>query len=252
MQAYGPSFARVYNLRWTAFAAQVSPRIRAFYEMTPIGRENHSLLDLCCGTGQLAQHFLDHGYQVTGLDLSEAMLSYACSNNAPYIVAGLATFICGDAADFRLDEPFGLVVSTFDALNHLPNFQSLSNCFHSVYRVLEDGGLFVFDLNTLKGLQRWTGVSVNDTPEMMLVTRNLYDPQQSKAFSYISGFLPVGNGYWERFEEVAYNIGYALEDVKQALMDTGFHSVRFVRDQDFQNPIADPEQEMRIYIVTEK
>ncbi|MBE0697995.1 MAG: class I SAM-dependent methyltransferase, partial [Anaerolineaceae bacterium] len=68
MQAYGSSFARVYNLRWTAFSTQVAPRIRTYYESTPFGRENQHMLDLCCGTGQLALHFLDHGYQVTGLD----------------------------------------------------------------------------------------------------------------------------------------------------------------------------------------
>jgi SAM-dependent methyltransferase len=252
MQAYGSSFAHVYNLRWINFAQQVAPRLRAYYESTPVGRENLRVLDLCCGTGQLALHFLDQGYQVTGLDLSAPMLEYARANNAVYIVAGQARFLLGDAAEFVLDEGFGLVVSTFDALNHLPDFAALRGCFRSVYRVLEAGGVFVFDLNTLHGLKRWTGISVNDTPEMLLITRSLFDEQQQKAFTYISGYMPARDGLYERFEETAYNCAFNLEAVEKSLLETGFRRVHFARDLDLAASVPDPESEMRIFIIAEK
>lgn len=252
MQAYGTSFARIYNQRWTNFANQVAPRIRAYYESISAGFENRRLLDLCCGTGQLVLHFLDHDYQVTGLDLSGAMLEHARANSSPYIVSGQATFVQGNAADFKLPGSFGLVVSTFDALNHLPDFQALKGCFRSVYQVLAEQGVFIFDLNTLHGLRRWTGVSVNDTPEIMLIMRSLFDEQQQRAYTYISGFTPVGNGLYERFEETAYNSAFCLADVKTALLETGFRHVRFAREQDLRSPVEDPELESRIFIVVEK
>ena len=77
MQAYGRVFARVYNMKWGGFANRVAPLILDFYQNTTIGQENKSVLDLCCGTGQLAVHFLDRGYRVTGIDSSENMLYYA-------------------------------------------------------------------------------------------------------------------------------------------------------------------------------
>ncbi|MEH2088172.1 class I SAM-dependent methyltransferase [Nostoc sp.] len=40
------------------------------------------ILDLCCGTGQLAQQLNLKGYKVTGIDISEGMLDYA-QKNAP-------------------------------------------------------------------------------------------------------------------------------------------------------------------------
>lgn len=252
MQAYGPSFARIYNLRWTAFANQVAPRLRSFYETIRPGQAEPHLLDLCCGTGQLAQHFLDHGYQVTGLDLSEAMLEFARANNAAHIVAGQARFVRGDAADFALAERFDLVISTFDALNHLPDFDALAGCFGSVYCALKEGGVFIFDLNTLQGLRRWTGVTLQDTPEMMLVVRSLFDEQQQKAYTRISGFLLARDGLYERFEETAYNCAFSLRTVESSLLKAGFSSVRFAREQDLHTPIADPEAEMRIFIVVEK
>ena len=90
MQAYGPGFARIYNLRWTAFVQDVAPRILSYYERAPIAPANKSLLDVCCGTGQLAVYFLERGYRVTGLDLSEHMLHYARENVAPYVESGQA------------------------------------------------------------------------------------------------------------------------------------------------------------------
>jgi SAM-dependent methyltransferase len=252
MQAYGPSFARVYNLRWTAFATQLAPRLRAFYESGPSRGENPNVLDLCCGTGQLAQHFLDHGYQITGVDLSEPMLEHARANNAVYIITGQARFVQGDASDFTLPDTYGLVVSTYDALNHLPDFAALAGCFRSVYRVLAEDGIFIFDLNTLEGLRRWTGISVSDSPEMLLVIRSLFDEQQQKAFTAISGFIAAGNGLYERFEETAYNRAFDLAAVRQALFDCGFRRVKFAREQELQKPVENPETEQRIFIIAEK
>lgn len=252
MQAYNPSFARVYNLRWTQFAQNVAPRLRAYYESTPVGQENHTLLDLCCGTGHLAVHFLDNGYQVTGLDLSPAMLDYARANASAYIVAGLAHFITADAANFELDDQYGLVVSTFDALNHLPDFTALKSCFLSVYPRVAPGGSFIFDLNTSAGLRSWTGISIEDGADLMLVTRALYDVDSQQAFMRVSGFIAVGDGLYERFEETAREVGFELAGVQEALFETGFHTVRFSRLQDLYAPVEDPERESRIYIIAEK
>ncbi len=252
MQAYNRSFARIYNLRWTGFAQNAAPRLRACYESTPVGQQNHSLLDLCCGTGQLALDFLDNGYRVIGLDLSEAMLDYARANAAAYIVSDQARFIQGDAANFELDERFGLVLSTFDALNHLPDFNALKGCFLSVYPVLVEGGSFIFDLNTTKGLRGWTSISVEDSPELMLVTHALFDETDQKAFMRVLGFALTANELYERFEETAYEVAFNLQAVKEALLETGFHSVRFVKLQDLSAPVDDPERENRIFIVAEK
>ncbi len=93
MQAYGKGFARIYNLKWTGFARQVAPLILEYYEATPFAAANKRVLDLCCGTGQLAGYFLERGYRVVGIDLSEHMLRYARENALAYMVSGQAQFI---------------------------------------------------------------------------------------------------------------------------------------------------------------
>ena len=252
MQAYSRGFARIYNLKWINFAAQVAPRIQKFYEHTHIGQSNRSLLDVCCGTGQLAVYFLERDYRVIGLDLSEHMLRYACENAARFVEGGRAKFVQADAADFSLDGRFGLVVSTFDALNHLPDERALKGCFQSVFRVLEPDGYFIFDLNTRVGLMRWNSINVDESPEITIINRGIYDGQGSRAFARITGFIRNPDGLYERFEENAFNTVFDMDTVRRLLLDTGWCDVYFARAQDLSEPIAEPEAEGRAFIVARK
>jgi SAM-dependent methyltransferase len=250
MQAYNQGFARVYNLRWGDFSRYVAPRIQAFYEGTELGQGNRQLLDVCCGTGQLAVHFLGRGYRVTGIDLSDEMLSCARQNATPYIETGQARFVQGDAADFALSERFGLAVSTFDALNHLPDQESLRACLRCVHRVLAPGGSFVFDLNTRAGLRSdWNNISVQDLEDSTIITRGFYDDATKKAWVKISGYLCLENGLYERFEQVAYNTAFPLSWVRGALLEDGWTSAYIASIDDLGTQIQDPETERRVFFV---
>jgi SAM-dependent methyltransferase len=103
----GAAWARFYDRVGSAFAIVAAPKIRAWYETTPVGQQNRSLLDVCCGTGQLARHFLDHGYTVTALDVSAEMLRYAGEHAGDAVEAGRASFVRADAADFEIQGTFG-------------------------------------------------------------------------------------------------------------------------------------------------
>lgn len=252
MQAYGSDFARIYNLRWIGFATQLAPRILECYERTPMGQTNKSLLDVCCGTGQLAVYFLEHGYRVTGLDLSEHMLRFARENSARYVETGQAKFVQADASNFALDDQFGLVVSTFDALNHLEDEQALKSCFQSVFAVLVRDGYFIFDLNTRAGLARWNSISVEDTEEIMIVNRGIYDGQSDKAMTRITGFVRNPDGRYERFAETAFNTVFDMARVHHSLMEVGWREAYFARGQDLQTPIDEPEREGRVFFVARK
>jgi SAM-dependent methyltransferase len=277
MQAYSSAFARIYDARWTDHARYVAPLLREYYEGTEIGAENRRLLDVCCGTGQLAVHFLEQGYTVTGLDLSEHMLHYARQNAASYVASGQARFVQGDAADFTLDDRYGLVLSTFDALNHLPDEAALRACFECVHRVLAPGGLFVFDLNTRAGLRaKWNGIRVQDTDELFLMDTGAYDEDGNKAWIKITGFVRVSSdtrvsdlasaentphdrkeglgrgGLYKRFTQMAYNTIFEMAGVRGALLETGYSHVHFARLEALGTPVVDPEAEGRAYIVASK
>ncbi|POR00259.1 methyltransferase type 11 [Alkalispirochaeta sphaeroplastigenens] len=209
MQTYGKVFSGVYNTMWAGFAERLGPLVHRFYASTLVGRENEHILDLCCGTGHLAVYLLRQGYRVVGLDLSEHMLRYARENAASYVNSGQGLFLQDDATRFSLDERFGLVVSTFDSLNHLEDMQALRHCFERVHAVCD--GYFVFDLNTRGGLLRSNNVHIDDSDrEFFLVNRGVFDTQTDTALSRISGFVRTGDEYYERFEETIRSTAFEL------------------------------------------
>lgn len=247
MQAYGPGFAKVYDERWSRFAQQIAPRIRSLYERRSNGPEERSVLDLCCGSGRLSVHFLEEGYRVVGLDLSEPMLRLARENVERSGRSERATFVHADAADFELDDRFGLVVSVFDSLNHLPDEDSLERCFRCVREVCK--GMFVFDLNTRLGLNRWNNVSLDDGDDLFLTTRGIYDGEGDRAWMRITGFSRTADGFFERFDETAFNTVFPMARVEQLLLDAGWRSISFADPTDLETPIEGPESIGRVFVI---
>jgi SAM-dependent methyltransferase len=251
MQAYGRDFAYVYNSRWSGFANQVAPLILDFYASKVTGRANKSLLDLCCGAGHLAVYFLENGYEVVGIDLSEHMLHYAKENASRFIESGQGNFMKADASDFTLDKHFGLVVCTYDSINHLENERALISCLQCVYSVSE--GYFIFDLNTRCGLKRWNSIQVDESSEEFLViTRGIYDGQSDRAWMRMTGFAAMPDGLYRRFDETVYNTVFSTERVRDALLEVGWKNVYFARIQDLSTPLLEPEEEGRVFIVANK
>jgi SAM-dependent methyltransferase len=252
MQAYGDLFAKVYNRLWQSYANKIAPLIREYYETTAVGNYQRSLLDLCCGTGQLAVYFLEHGYQVVGLDLSPGMLKFARENALPFLTAEQVRFIRGDASDFSIEETFGLVVSTFDAVNHLQDENALRGCFESTIDVLVDDGYFIFDLNTRKGLSNWNRMTIDPDDDIFLFNRGLFDPSMEKGWTRITGFIQDENGLYTRFDETVYNTVFEMKTVKGILVDCGFREVYFARITNLADPIATPESESKVFVIAQK
>jgi SAM-dependent methyltransferase len=252
MQSYGDIFARVYNQKWQFYANRIAPLILEFYESTPLGVQEKTLVDICCGTGQLSAFFLEHGFRVVGLDLSDGMLQVARESLLSYIVARQASFVQGDAADFTLQEDFGLAVSTFDALNHLPDLDALRGCFRSVWKVLLPGGYFIFDLNTRQGLMNWNSISVDPGDEIFLLNRGIFDPEMEKAWTRITGFVRTPQGLYQRFEQTVYNTVFDLAQVKEELAREGFPNIYFALGTDLAASIDKPEEIRKVFIVAQK
>jgi len=251
MQEYGQIFAKAYNQKWSGFANRLAPKLLQFCQ-NHFPNKPAKILDLCCGTGQIALYFLQHGYEIIGLDASQPMLDYAKQNCALYVAGKKATFQQADAADFELDEKVDFAISTFDSLNHLANEEELQNCFHSVFHSLNENGIFIFDLNTRKGLQRWNGISIEDDAEITLINRGLLIEQENIAYVKISGFIRNENGAYHRFDETFFNRIFPLQQVETMLKKSGFDSIYFALGVQLEIPVTDPESHSRIFIVAQK
>lgn len=97
--------------------------------------EGQKVLDAGCGTGRLIRFIRDNGGKVTGCDVSERMLGIARKRfpDAEFEQAGIERLPFTDGS-------FDLVIATF-VIVHL---KDLNKAFAEVYRVLRDGGTFIF------------------------------------------------------------------------------------------------------------
>ena len=110
----------------------------------PYLKKGDKVLDLACGTGTLATMLTLSGYKASGLDLSETIIEIANEKkkvnhlNIPFYVA--------DMTRFRLDEKFDMITCFFDSVNFLSDTKQIQNLFDCVYKHLNDGGYFIFDI----------------------------------------------------------------------------------------------------------
>ncbi len=101
-----------------------------------------SVLDLCCGTGLLAGELIARGYQVVGVDASDAMLTLARERLGPDVPLSQMTL-----PDLAVEGVFDAVVCTFDGLNYLSP-DELHLTLAALGPRLRPAGWLVFDLHT--------------------------------------------------------------------------------------------------------
>lgn len=103
--------------------------------------EGARLLDVGCGTGTLSALLADSGFNVVGIDSSEAMLRIAMATHAGQSVS----FHRADVRRLPAIGPFDVVVSCGDPLNHLRDHSELALALAQISAVLADHGLVMLD-----------------------------------------------------------------------------------------------------------
>jgi len=215
---YG-SFAGIYN-QWIAedFAEKMMPAIsRLLLETLP---EGSRVLDLCCGTGQLARALSSRGFRVVGVDTSSSMLEYA-RNNAPG-----CRFEQADAREFDVGRDFDAVVSSFNSLSHMVTGH-LVRVFRNVRRALKPDAPFIFDLNMEEAyLKRWRGSFSRVTDESVCIVRPMYEPDRRIGTNLITVFQkPNGKNEWTRLDFTIVQKCHTRAEVENALAQASFREI---------------------------
>ncbi len=173
--------------------------------------EASSLLELGCGTGSvLAQ--LTSLPSLTGLDRSPDMLTLSQQK-----VPG-AQLLQADMASFSLGTRFDVVICVFDTLNHLLTFDRWLAMFGAVHDHLNEGGLFIFDVNSLGQLRRlgeeppWV---LDFDGHVLIMDVAFFDDGMSEWDIRI--FECVGPSHFELHHEQVGELGVPLARIKDAL-----------------------------------
>ncbi|MFT5558363.1 MAG: ubiquinone/menaquinone biosynthesis C-methylase UbiE [Psychromonas sp.] len=128
-----------YDLMCTAINYQAqSDHVRRLHQLFGDKGQNH--LDLACGTGPHVRHFLNFGYQSSGLDINQPMLLLA-KNRCPE-----AQFTLKNMCSFDVEQPLDLITCFLYSIHYSDGIEKLKECIKSVYNALNTKGVFCFNV----------------------------------------------------------------------------------------------------------
>lgn len=207
-QYYDDLMARVPYDMWVDYVEELFQRH---------GGSGQRALDLATGTGAVAIRLAQRGYQVTGVDRSRSMLAEARrkSNEAGLTI----TWRCCDITRLSLRGSFDLAVCLYDSVNYVIDPEALAAAFVRVARVLEPGGLFIFDINSIYAFEKELFTQSDNAPDRPIRYRwrSQYDAQTRLAVIHMDFETSDGR----RFRESHRQRGYTIEEIEGMISDAG-------------------------------
>ena len=190
------------------------------------------LLDMACGTGTLSKMFAQKGFDVVGVDASEEMLSKAQEKKLEENFDAL--FLCQKMEELDLFGTIDAAVCTLDSLNHVTEKEKIREIFRRVALFMNDGGVFVFDVNTLYKHREVLGNNafVFDTENVFCAWQNtlLEDGETTQIDLDIFESEEEEDDVYVRYSEEFFERGYELNFLKKTLEQFRFEVVGIYDD----------------------
>ena len=248
MEAY-TDFAQVYDIfmddtpyeKWADFLAQ---------RLAAEGIRDGLVLELGCGTGTLTRLLAAKGYDMIGVDSSEAMLGVAQEKEAENRQGIL--YLEQDMREFELYGTVRAAVSICDSINYLLEEEDLLETFRLVNNYLDPGGLFLFDFNTVYKYETVIGDATiaENREDCSFIWENFYDEKERINEYDVTVFVREqdgpGDGLFRRFTETHYQRGYTLAEIRRLVEESG---LCFVEALDADTHGAVTAESERIYCI---
>jgi len=186
------------------------------------------VLDLACGTGNLAIELDRRGCDMTGLDLSAEMLAAASAKRPD----GKILWLNQDMRSFELYGTVDAVVCCFDSLNYILDGADIKKCFSLVHNYLNYGGLFIFDVNSKYKFERVYAKNnfVLENKNVYCSWQNYYDEKTETCNFYLTLFVKQPDGLYKRYTETQKEKYHSEEFLKSALAESGFGDIKTFRN----------------------
>ncbi len=222
--------------------------VNFYYEiLAREGLKPRTCVDLACGTGSVTAILARRGLDVTGVDISEEMLTVAMEKVMD--MEQPPRFICQKLQELRLPRGVDLAVCALDSLDYITNPDDCSEAVQRVYKVLNPGGIFIFDVNTPEKLRAMDGqVFLDEDDDVYCVWRGEFDEETNICFYGMDLFQRSGD-VWHRSFEEHREYAYSAQQLTGYLKAAGFTHIEVYADRRFEAP---REGEQRIYMKARK
>ena len=221
----------------------------AFYEeiLRREGLAPRTVVDLACGTGSVTEILARKGYRVTGVDMSEEMLTEAAMKTMDMEQPPM--YSCQLLQELRLPRGVDMAVCALDSLDYILDPADCKEAIRRAYKALNPGGIFIFDVNTPEKLRAMDDqVFLDEDDDVYCVWRGEFDEETNSCSYGMDLFQREGN-MWRRSFEEHREYAYSQEQLTEFLKDAGFTHIRVYADRLFEAP---REGEQRIYFKARK
>ena len=222
--------------------------VEFYYEiLAREGLQPRTAVDLACGTGSVTALLAERGLDVTGVDMSEDMLTVAWDKASG--LGKMPRFVCQQLQKLQLPRGVDLAVCALDSLDYITDPADCAEAIRRVYKVLNPGGIFIFDVNTPQKLRNMDGqVFIDEDDDVFCVWRGEFD-HQTNICSYGMDLFQRRGQTWERSFEEHREYAYSAEQLTQYLKAAGLTGIRVYGDRRLEAPSA---EDQRIYIKARK
>ena len=211
------------------------------------GVNPRTAVDLACGTGSVALLLAQQGLAVTAVDMSEEMLTAAAQKAAEQ--ENPPVFACQMLQELKLPRGVDLAVCALDSLDYILDPDDCAEAIRRVYKALNPGGFFIFDVNTPEKLRAMDGQVYQDADDdVYCVWRGEFD-DDTNICSYGMDLFQRRGDVWHRSFEEHREYAYSEAQLRGYLKAAGFTRVEVYGDRRFANP---REGEQRIYFKARK
>ena len=211
------------------------------------GLHPRTAVDLACGTGSVALLLAQKGLRVIGVDLSEDMLTAAMDKTVG--LENPPLFVCQPLQKLRLPRGVDLAVCALDSLDYITDPADCAEAIRRVYKVLNPGGIFIFDVNTPEKLRAMDGqVFLDEDDDVYCIWRGEFD-EESNICSYGMDLFQRQGNVWHRSFEEHREYAYSREQLTGYLRSAGFTQIQVYGDREFASPRSG---EQRIYFSARK
>jgi len=187
-----------------------------------------TLLDVACGTGTPTMMLSKEGFFMVGVDKSVDMVRLARCKALDARIH--IPFFVQDMRYLTLKVPVNVVLCLYDSVNFLLRDDDVGEAFQSAYRILDVGGLYIFDVVTEQNIRSFFDGQVyrGKTNRYSYRWTNEYDPKSRICLSHLTGSCMM-DGSYQRFHEVHRERIYPAYQIQSFLEDVGFQ-ILAVRD----------------------
>ncbi len=207
------------------------------------GLQPRTAVDLACGTGSVAVRLSEKGMKVTAVDMSEAMLCVAAQKASA--MENPPVFVCQRLQKLHLPRAVDLAVCALDSIDYIIDPADCRQAIGRIYKALNPGGCFIFDVNTPEKLRAMDGqVFLDENEDTFCVWRGEFD-ENTNICSYGMDLFQRQGNLWRRSFEEHREYAYTARELTGYMKKAGFKRIQVFADRRLEAPGAG---EQRIYL----